>query len=329
METPADRIKKVMKQWFAEFSKSKFAIPTMIALSCLVYFAVVSALSVVCFSNLIAPLVLLGLLWKIGVKRVKKLLVIGAVATVFYAAILTVLVIGQLQHVDPVIAESVDGRVTGTLDPLFGDKTTTFTYTIRVNLTDKNLTVTAANVIIVGIQAFGSDQENRSMTPVAPYESGGLRLYNFTYSATTTKPVNQYIFRVNYNGTWATVGEKDELNNMYYIQGPMYSDSFALAPPVIVSAFQLNFFYVFGPYAIICGMIWWTRRARRMREKQIEKWQAEHAKEEAEKPKTRTSKVPSLDATMGKVEEGFVCSECGADVPADATVCPKCGEKFD
>ena len=66
-----------------------------------------------------------------------------------------------------------------------------------------------------------------------------------------------------------------------------------------------------------------------MREKQIEKWQAEHAKEEAEKPKTRTSKVPSLDATMGNVEEGFVCSECGADVPADATVCPKCGEKFD
>jgi ribosomal protein L40E len=28
-------------------------------------------------------------------------------------------------------------------------------------------------------------------------------------------------------------------------------------------------------------------------------------------------------------EEGFVCSECGADVPADAKKCPKCGEKFD
>jgi ribosomal protein L40E len=28
-------------------------------------------------------------------------------------------------------------------------------------------------------------------------------------------------------------------------------------------------------------------------------------------------------------EEGFVCSECGADVPAEAKACPKCGEKFD
>ena len=329
METPADRIKKLMKQWYAEFSKTKFVIPTMVALSCLVYFAVVSSLSVVCFSNLIAPLVLLGLLWKSGIKGIKKLLLIGAVATVFYAVILSAIVVGQLQHLDPVIAESADGRVIGTLDPLSGDKTTSFTYTIRVNLTDTNLTVTGANVLIVGIEALGSEENNRTMTADTPYESGGLRLYNFTYSTTAAMPINQYIFRVNYNGTWVTAGEKDSLDNMYYIQGPMYTDSFALAPPVAVSAFQLNFFYVFGPYAIICGMIWWTRRARRMREKQIEKWQAEHAKEEADKPKPKTSKVPSLDAAMGKVDEGFVCSECGADVPADATVCPKCGEKFD
>ncbi len=25
----------------------------------------------------------------------------------------------------------------------------------------------------------------------------------------------------------------------------------------------------------------------------------------------------------------FQCSECGAEVPADAVVCPKCGAKFD
>jgi ribosomal protein L40E len=28
-------------------------------------------------------------------------------------------------------------------------------------------------------------------------------------------------------------------------------------------------------------------------------------------------------------DEKFVCSECGAEVPADADKCPGCGEKFD
>ena len=27
--------------------------------------------------------------------------------------------------------------------------------------------------------------------------------------------------------------------------------------------------------------------------------------------------------------ETFECSECGAEVPANATRCPKCGAKFD
>jgi len=133
---------------------------------------------------------------------------------------------------------------------------------------------------------------------------------------------------VNVNGTWISAGEVDKLDKLFYIQGPIFKDSFALAAPVVVSALQIDFFYVFGPYAIILGMIWWTRRARRMREKQIEKWQSEQAKLDKGKPK-QVSKVPSLDAAMGKTEEGFVCSECGADVPADATVCPKCGEKFE
>jgi ribosomal protein L40E len=85
---------------------------------------------------------------------------------------------------------------------------------------------------------------------------------------------------------------------------------------------------VFGPYLIIIAMIWWTRRARRMRRQQLEKWEKEHEKADGEKPK-EASKVPSLASAMGKDDESFVCSECGADVPADAAVCPKCGEKFD
>ena len=65
-----------------------------------------------------------------------------------------------------------------------------------------------------------------------------------------------------------------------------------------------------------------------MREQQLSKWETEKEKKKAEEGKE--AKVPSLAKAMGlEKEETFVCSECGADVPADATVCPKCGEKFD
>ncbi|KQM12607.1 hypothetical protein AOA80_01445 [Methanomassiliicoccales archaeon RumEn M1] len=39
----------------------------------------------------------------------------------------------------------------------------------------------------------------------------------------------------------------------------------------------------------------------------------------------------SQGAAVGTPEavEKFVCSECGADVPANAKACPQCGESFD
>jgi predicted amidophosphoribosyltransferase len=33
--------------------------------------------------------------------------------------------------------------------------------------------------------------------------------------------------------------------------------------------------------------------------------------------------------SIGSKVEKLVCSECGTEVPADAKVCPQCGEKFE
>ena len=333
METPGDRFAKLLKQRLSEFSKTKFAIPAAIAIACLVYYLVLIFLTTACLVNLIAPLILLALLWKIGIKRVRRLLMIGAVATFFFAAILTAVVVGQLQHIDPAPAESTDGSVTGSVDPWYVDKGVPFTFRVTVNVTDPAKIVNSVHVRFVSSAAFSTSDQNLTL------DSAGQTTYtdannvthyisNYTLTTTTSKPINQFIFKVDLNGTWVTAGEIASNDQMYSLQGPTYKDSWAIASVVSLWAVQIDFYTVFGPYAIVLGMIWWTRRARRMREKQIEKWQAEQKKEEAEKPKSG-SKVPSLDAAMGKVEEGFVCSECGADVPADATVCPKCGEKFE
>jgi ribosomal protein L40E len=332
MDTPGERFVKSLKQWLKDFSKTKYAIPAIIALSCLVYYAVVLTFTAVCFSNLIAPLLMLALLWKSGVRRVRKLLLIGAIATLFFSAILIVVFVTQLQHMDPAVAESIDGRITGTLDPWYVDKNEPFTFRLTANLTDPNMTVNSAHVRLVGIGTFDTVDNNHTMTLESQYINNltnvSYYIYNFTFTASTTKPVSLFIFWVDLNGTPVAAGHVNTLNEVDFIQAPIFKDSFAIAQLVTLSALQIDFLQLYTPYAIILGMIWWTRRARRMREKQVEKWQAEQAKEDSKKPKT-TSKVPSLDAAMGKTEEGFVCSECGADVPADATVCPKCGGKFE
>ena len=332
METPGDRLVKSLKQWLKDFSKTKYAIPAIIALSCLVYYGVVLTISTVCLGNLIAPLFLLALLWKSGVRRVRKLLLIGAIATLLFSAILIVVFVTQLQHMDPVVAESIDGRITGTLDPWYVDKNEPFTFRLTANLTDPNMTVNSVHVQLVGIETFDTVDNNYTMTLESEHINNvanvSYYIYDFTFTASTTKPVSFFKFWVDLDGTVVAAGHVDTRNEVNYIQGPIFKDSFAIAGLVALSAIQIDFFQLYAPYAMILGMIWWTRRARRMREKQVEKWQAEQAKEDAKKPKT-SSKVPSLDAAMGKTEEGFVCSECGADVPADATVCPKCGEKFE
>jgi hypothetical protein len=114
-----------------------------------------------------------------------------------------------------------------------------------------------------------------------------------------------------------------------WLPGPMSKDTNAILSLMLPLSLISTFVSVFPLYGLIVVMIWWTRRTRRMRKDQMEKWEEEHAKEEAKKPK-QDAKVSLQRKAMGLEDEGtFVCSECGADVPAAATKCPKCGEKFE
>jgi ribosomal protein L40E len=333
MPTQADELKKKFKEWYVKFGKSPIAIPVIIALSCLVFYGSIVYLGAACLSNLIAPLFMLGMLWSVNVKNVKKLAIIGVVTTLFFCLLLSVFLVDSLQHVEPQDALSDDQKtMVGTLSPWYGDGETLFRFNLTVTLTNDSQELYGANIIIFELDLGGGDEINYTMNPTTNYTSieGNIttRVYNFTYESVIPTPINQFLFRANISNDWVPAGEFDELGDLFFLQGPIYKDSWAVLTPILPSAFEYGYIYVFGPYLIIIGMIWWTRRARRMRKEQLEKWEKEHEKADGEKPKD-ASKVPSLASAMGKDDESFVCSECGADVPSDATVCPKCGEKFD
>jgi ribosomal protein L40E len=341
-DTQFEILQKKFKAWLKNFGKNPVAIPVVVALTCGIFYLSVAYLGAFCLSNMIAPLFLLGMLWSIDVKRVRKLLIIGAVTTLIFGTILALFLVDNLQHVKSVDALSEDKTTAvGTLSPLFGGPQTVFTYNLTITLTNDSQTLDNVSVLIFKLGQSGGKEYNYTMTQVnsdSHTETNSTtnvtittRHYNYTYVSTFTTPINQYLYRVEISGVWMTAGDRGTANRVFYIQGPIYTDTWKVTSPILPSAIQYAYIYVFGPYAIILGMIWWTRRARRMRAQQAEKWEKERAKDEAEKPKveSKVSRVPSLATAMGKDEDTFVCSECGADVPSDATVCPKCGEKFE
>jgi len=324
MPTPAQKLEQYFKALFAKFAKTPFAIPAAVAVCTLVYFLVVTYAGSFCLAPMITPLLLLGLLWSLNVRSVKKLGIIALVAGIPLSAVMVVHFVDFFQHVDPVTAVDEGGNMSGTVTPLYGGSDTDFVFNLGIKGNSSQISDVSVYIYQLGFPSSVTD--NYSMT----LASGNSTYSNYTYVTKLPNPVNQFVFWANISGDWSIAGELDNLDQILYVQGPIYKDSWAVATPLIPYSISSTYLQNLLPFGFILVMVWWIRRARRQRAKQLAQWEAEQAKEKAEVPKEQKRvQVPSLDRAMGKEPEGFVCSECGADVPADATSCPKCGEKFD
>jgi hypothetical protein len=156
------------------------------------------------------------------------------------------------------------------------------------------------------------------MTPIHNADPNSTAI-SYYLETEVVNPMSVFYFGTPINGSWTYVGAL----------GPVAGDFGGLIAWLSPTAFVSTFASVYPIFALLLLMVWWTRRARRMRTEAYEKAVAEREKEREGVGKDET-KVPSLSKAMGlETDEGFVCSECGADVPAEAKVCPKCGEKFD
>jgi hypothetical protein len=338
MEPPGLRLQKYLKEQLKKFGKTPFVIPFAIGISAAVYYLVVLYGSGVCLIGLLTPLMLLGICWYFGIKSVKKLLLIGVLASLVFTGVLAATITDQYQHIEYKVGVS-DGKnanVTlkeGALQPLYGDKTTVYEYSVTVHVKNNATLVTDVEVVIQSVhfpsatsEAFPMTERDRNVTNIATGEANITYVYNTTLST----PVNVYWFLVNVSGEVDPVVAADySTSPTSPLIGPMSKDTNTILSLMLPISLYQTFASVFPLYALIVVMIWWTRRTRKVRKDQMNKWEAERAKEEAKKPK-EDAKVSLQRKAMGLDDEGtFVCSECGADVPADATKCPKCGEKFE
>ena len=329
-----DNLKKFINDLFEKFKKTPYVMPATAGLIGGIFFLMLLFLIDTCLISLLPPFIMLGMFWGMGIKRGRKLLLGGVMACVVMLVIEAAFFVDMASDYEPAVAHSDDVPRTlrdGVVSPAKGDAQTPFNFTIDVYADN----VDDIQIVVLRYKGIESSWKNTSMTPVPGMFN--LTVNNETYSqyqyvTTLSDSVNQFCFAAQINGTWIEAWNYSGISETT-VFGPVYEDDFEILKPMLYLSAMQVFLQYFLIYALLVGMIWWTRRARRMREKQLEKWAQKQKEAEASAPKDE-AKVPSLARAMGLEkdageEDTFVCSECGADVPADATKCPSCGEKFD
>jgi len=317
---PGQRFQKYLMELFEKFKKTPYTIPVGAAIIAGVFYLLLVVLFDSCLVTLIPPFLMLGVYWMFNIKRAKKLLLAGFIGCLAMFAAETYFFVGYFSDVEPVEARSENGLLTdGYVTPLKADMdTTVFNYTVKVNVNTSASTIEDVTVLIMGLNDFW----NESMTLLSSNDT----VATYYYTTTLSDPINYYVFWARIDGQSYVAAHFEDMYESP-ILGPISTDRWHVAQPVAYYSALQTLVQFFGIYALIVGMIWWTRRARRMRMEQISKWEEKQKKALKDAPKEET-KVPSLAKAMGLEEdETSVCSECGADVPGDATVCPKCGEK--
>ena len=324
-------MEEALRAWVREFAKTPYIYPVSIAVAAAVYYLVITYAANVCLINLVTPLILLGLLWMFKVKSIKRLFIIGLIAVVVLSFVWLGAYTQFYGGIQPQTAVSEDGHTLadGIVTPFKG--TGSYNFTLTVHLRNSSGTPIYFEYVNVFIQSANFPSQsvlNESMTLLRNDTANLTQLYYFDAQLPS---INAYAFLAGYTNQSYEIAGHWSLGRVSLIQGPYPASTGTLVGALIPFSFFQTLSQVLLPYILIIGMIWWTRRTRKMREEQIEKWRKEEAQKEAAQPKSKPKqKVPSLATAMGTDKgETFVCSECGADVPAEATVCPNCGEKFD
>lgn len=314
---------KMGKDLYARFKKAPtLTIPAGAAIVGVAFYLLLAYMLDSCLVTILPPFLMLAIFWTFDIKRARILLIAGVVTCTVLMLVEAFFFIGVYTGTDPGIAHSDDVDMVlrdGTVSPYRGDELTAYNYTVNV-YTNGSTPISDVKVIIIGLNSWDNE------TMLAGLRNDTVAQYYFV--TTLSDPINQFVFWANVSGAWYLAADyKDGVETG--VLGPMHSSTWEIAKPMLYySAIQayVQFFLI---YALLVAMIWWTRRARRMRVKQLDTWQAKQKEAAAATPKDE-AKVPSLSKAMGlETDDSFVCSECGADVPSDATECPKCGEKFE
>lgn len=287
-----------LKKWFEDFKKTKYAVPISLILTFVITCAVLVTTYYMCFSYAAVSVIAFGIPYYFGLKSIKKLAVFGITLFLFLGLAFGVYSFYEWKGMEGKPVGSESGLLTnGTMTRLDAD---TFQYSVFVvggNGSEEVRVVTES-------QWAESVTYNLTLVPLGPPTALGQLYVNNT---TLPEGLYFYHFELNAGSEW--------LKSDYGI-GPINISDGDFLIAMLFSRIMLVFLNIALLYYILLGLIYWSKSSRK---------RYEEIKKEKEEPRTSTKK----EDEQVQAEEKFVCSECGAEVPPDATECPQCGEPFE
>jgi ribosomal protein L40E len=284
-----------LKGRFLKFRTNKYAIYVGLALTFIVCSLLLLYSSyLICFGLLLVALAGYYIPVLFGMKSKKKLAVWGIVLILLLAVPYSLTTIDQQKNAESTKIGTADGSMSnGTVTPFYGNASTVHVFSVEVT----NSTYSNVRVIVYDVQT-SAVIVNETMDS----EDGTL----YTYSTTLVNKTSYgYWFAADAPGDYVTTSGSN--------YGPLHVDDTALFIYWYPLILLVLFIEVGVLYFLLLFMGFWIDRTR-ARQADAQKRQGPNV---------------TLPPAKGGKEEKFICSECGAEVPASADRCPQCGERFD
>jgi ribosomal protein L40E/energy-coupling factor transporter transmembrane protein EcfT len=289
-----------LRESFEDFKKKRYAIPIGLLITAAVTCVVLITTYYMCFSYAVVAVRAVAIPYYFGLKEIKKLALFGLVLFLFLGIAFGVSSFYEWKGVegDPVGSES-GIMVNGTMTRM---ESGIFQYSVFI--VDGNGSEEV--YVITESQWAESISRNNTLVPLGSPSTNGQLYVNNT---TIPEGVYYYYFAINDASGWK---EGD------YGIGPINVPDEEFLSSMLLSRVLLVYLNIAILYFILLGLIYWTRSSKK-RYGQMKK-----EKEELSVPRKKLD-----ESEEAKMEEKFICSECGAEVPADAKMCPQCGEPFE
>ena len=285
-----------LKSKFLRFREKKYAIYIGLALTFIVCsILLVYSSYLLCFGLLLVALAGYYIPYYFGLRDRKKLAIWGVVLILLLSIPYTVSWVDGHKALGNTLLSTADGAmVNGTVDPFYGDSSTVHDFTVLV--TDPNY----SDVRVIVFDVWSSTQVS-NLSMVASNTSQGTL---YTYSGTLQNQSEYGYWFLAYNGEkYVTTSDVN--------YGPMHVtdvDLYVHWLPLLIFALLIEVGLL---YFLLLILGWWTDKSKA----RLTEMQRQRAKE-----------APPLGTEKGEM---FICSECGAEVPGSASLCPQCGERFD
>lgn len=286
-----------IKDLFDEFKKKKYAIPVGLAITFVVTALILVYAYYFCFSYALIAILAFGIPYYFGLKDFKKLAIFGLGLFLVLGLVFGVSGFYEFKGIEGDEVRSADGTL------LYGN------YTV----VDGESALVRYSVVLAGgngseeVRIYLEDQWGSGTTINQTMEFAGLIGDDpeFVFERELPDGVYFYQFQLNQTDGWITTD---------FGFGPILVPDGEFMQTMLISRVFLVFFNVALLFYVLLALVWWTQRSRK-RLGEMEKKEPESGEREAR-------------AEEREIEK-FVCSECGHEVPADATECPQCGEPFE